>query len=677
MALTTPTPLLESRHRPPPLRDALVPRVRLLRRLMGSADLPLALLVAPAGYGKTTTLVQWADRDARPFAWVTLDEGDNDPRRLLASIAWVLDSSEPIDRGLRATLAAQRPRAADLLSGLIRSLESRSRSFVLVLDDVHTVRAERSLKMLTAIVDHLPLGSQLALASRDEPRMPVGRLRANRNVVELRFRDLVMTPSEGVSLLGLAGVELDESEAETIVRRAEGWPAALYLAALSLRERPEPATAARWLGGHDRLIADYLRDEVLSELPPDRIEFLTRAAVLDRLSGPLCDAVLERHDSAQLLDELERANLLVFPAEDAGCHRYHGLLSDMLRDELRRSAPQLEPALHQRAAAWHAAHGDIVRAIGHAIGARDAGLAGDLIWENLLGYVSYGHNAAIQRWLGRFTDEEIAAHPSLALAAAGSQIARGDRSLAERWTAAAARRRGEAASPSRPRLEGGIAILRAAAGTEGIERTLEDAVRAHHLFAEDDPWRSLSCFLMGAMRHLSGARDRACAWLEEGARRGAARAPSVQALCLAQLALLAVDDDDWATAHVHASRARGQIERFGILDYPTSALVLAVSSAVHAHEGRVDEAMIDARRAADLAAQLVDFVPWYEIEIRVVLARTALRLSDVTGARTPARGRLPTAPAIPGRGRAPGVARGPVDAREPGERSHRTATGGR
>jgi LuxR family maltose regulon positive regulatory protein len=176
--------------------------------------------------------------------------------------------------------------------------------------------------------------------------------------------------------------------------------------------------------------------------------------------------------------------------------------------------------------------------------------------------------------------------------------------------------------------------LRAAAGAEGIERTLEDAVRAYDLFAEDDPWRSLCCFLTGAMRHLTGARDRARAWLEEGARRGAAKAPGVRALCLAQLALLAIDDDDWVTARVHAGRARGQIERFGILDYPTSALVLAVSSAVHAREGRVDEATIDATRAAGLAGQLVDFVPWYEIEVRIALARTALRLSDVTGAQT-------------------------------------------
>jgi LuxR family transcriptional regulator, maltose regulon positive regulatory protein len=608
-----PMPVLESRHGGPPPRDGLVDRPRLVRRLVGSSDLPLALLVAPAGYGKTTLLSQWAEQDRRPFAWVTLDEGDNDSRRLLASISAVLGEIEPVD---------------------LRSLESRTRPFVLVLDDVHVIDAQQSLRALAEIVDRLPAGSQLALASRDEPGMPVGRLRANRNVAELRFRDLAMTSSEAAAMLRLAGVHLAESQIETIVQLAEGWPAGLYLAALSLRESPDPATAAVWFGGHDRLIADYLRDEVLSDLAPDQIAFLTRTAVLDRLSGPLCDAVLQRRDSGRVLAELERANVLLFAGEDTGHRRHHRLLAEMLRGELRRAEPELEPELHRRAAAWHVRRGDVDRAVRHAIAARDAGLTGDLLWANLLRYVSHGHDASVQRWLSRFSDEDIAAQPSLALVAAGSQLARGDRNRTEHWTAVAARRLREASSDAAQPLEGGVRVLRAAAGTEGIARMLEDADSAYQLFPEDDPWRSLCCLLIGAARHLEGARDRAFGWLEEGARRGAVQAPSIRALCLAQLAMLAVDEGDWANADAYAMRARGQIERFSALDYPMSALVLAVAAAAHAQAGRVDDAKIDARRATALAARLVDFAPWYEIEIRIVLARTALRLSDVAGARS-------------------------------------------
>lgn len=628
---SAPIQLLESKHRRPRLRDGLVARARLVRRLASSAELPLALVVAPSGYGKTTILSQWADEDARPFAWVTIDEDDNDPRRLLASIAAVLEEIEPVDPVLSERLTAPRPKPSDLLSALARMLQSRARPFVLVLDDVHAIRAERSLRLLAAIADNMPWGSQLALASRHEPRMPVGRLRANRNVVELRFPDLVMTSSESAALLRLAGVELADGQADTIVRRTEGWPAALYLAALSLRDSPDPATAAMWFGGHDRLVTDYLRDEVLSELTADQLEFLRRAAVLDRLSGPLCDAVLERADSACVLAELERSNVLVFGTEDG--YRCHGLLAEMLRLELCRTEPALEAELHARAAAWYAGRGDVDRAIAHAVSGHDAALAGELLWANLLRYVSYGQGAPLWDWLERFTDEEAAAHPALALVEAGSGLARGDVSLAEHWTSTAARRLEEMGPPAHPSLEGGVAVLRAAAGVGGLARVLEDATHAYELFAEDDPWRSLCCLLAGTARHLTGARDRARVWLEEGARRGAVRAPSIQALCLAQHALLALDDDDFANAHVYAARARRQIDRFGALDYPTSAFVLAVAAADHAQGGRVDEAKIDGRRAAALADRLADFPSWYEMEVRIVLARTALRLSDVAGAR--------------------------------------------
>jgi LuxR family maltose regulon positive regulatory protein len=629
---SAPIVMLEPKHRRPRLREGLVARDRLVRRLAGSSDVPLALVIAPGGYGKTTILSQWADQDARPFAWLTVDDDDNDPRRLIASIAAVLDEIEPVDSRFREQLEAPQPKLADLLSGLARSLQSRTGAFVLVLDDVHAIRSEKSLSTLAAIVDRLPSGSRLALGSRHEPRMPVGRLRANRNVVELRPRDLVMTSSESAALLRLAGVELDERLVETIVQRAEGWPVALYLAALSIRESPDRATAATWFGGHDRLISDYLRDEVLSGLTPDRAAFLRRAALLDRLSGPLCDAVLERADSARVLAELERSNVLVFPA-DGGHYRYHGLLSQMLRVELRRLEPALESQLHGRAAARYAGRGDVDSAIPHAISARDLMLAGELLWSNLLSYASYGRAARLRGWLDRFTDEETAAVPALALATAGDQLARGDVNLADHWISTATRRLRELGPPAVPSLEGGVAVLRAAAGTEGLARTLEHATHAYQLLAEDDPWRSLCCLLIGVARHLTGAGPGARVWLEEGARRGAVWAPRIQALCLAQHALLALDSEDGANAHVYATRARTQIERLGALDHPTSALVLAVSASDHARAGRVDEAKIDGRRAAELAAELADFAPWYEIEIRTLLARTALRLSDIAGAR--------------------------------------------
>jgi LuxR family transcriptional regulator, maltose regulon positive regulatory protein len=578
-----------------------VPRPRLVRRLLGSSDTPLVLLVAPAGYGKTTLLAQWAGEDRRPFAWITLDEDDNDPRRLLSSVASV---------------------TAD-----------RQGSFVLVLDDAHVLRSRGSLDVIQGIVSQLPFGSQLALASRDEPRMRVGRLRANRDVVELRFGDLVMTPSEGAALLRATGAELGAGEVDTIMLRTEGWPAGLYLAALSLGESVDSAACTASFGGDHRLVTDYLRDEVLSELAADRIAFLTRVAVLERLAGPLCDAVLGRSGCGRVLADLERRNLLVFAAEDAGWYRCHPLLSQMLRAELRRSEPELEPELHRRAAAWYSRNGQPDAAIRHAIAARDAALSGELLWANLPRLVNYGRNARVQRWLEQFSDDEVARHPALALVAAGSQLVGGDRNLMEHWAAAAAHGLADVTGDGSSSLSAGLSMLKASIAPDGIGQMREDATRAYELSPDDSPWRSICCLLVGAARHLSGDRGGARGWLEEGARRGAVGAPSIQALCLAQLALVAIEESDWINATSHALRARSQAERFGLGEYPTAALVFAVSASVWAQAGRVDEAKVDARRATDLASRLTDFAFWYEIEVHVSLARAALRLSDVLGAR--------------------------------------------
>jgi LuxR family maltose regulon positive regulatory protein len=603
----------------PPLRAGLVPRPRLTRPLLGSAEAPLALVVAPAGYGKTTVLSQWAEQDKRPFAWVTLDQSHNDPRRLLAAIASALDPIEPCRHG-----------DGSARTDFLRAFAGRERPFVLVLDDVHELHAARSTTLVSSIVRHMPSRSQVALASREVPRMPVGRLRANRQVVELRFRDLAMTPSEAAALLKDAGLDLNGGEVETILHRTEGWAAGLYLAALSLRESADPATAVHWFGGHDRLVADYVRDEMLSGLSQEKISFLRRTAVLDEVSGPLCDAVLERAGTAGLLAELARLNLMVFPTRDDGCYRYHGLLAQMLRSELRRSEPEQETHVHRRAAGWYAGKDDVDRAVAHAIAARDAGFAGELLWANLARYLAYGRNDSVTGWLERFTDAEIAAHPALSLVAAFSHLALGDCNLVAHWTSAAARRLDEV--PEAPSLEAGVSVLRAAVARNGITRMLEDAEHAYALFADDHPWRSMCCLLVGVAHHLSGARRPAREWLEEGARRGAVGAPSIQALCLVQLALLAIEEDDWAGANFHAMRARAQVEHSGLSGDPASALVFAVSAAANAHSGRIDEARMDTRRAEKLTAKLADFAPWYEVEVRVSLARAALRLSDVSGA---------------------------------------------
>jgi LuxR family maltose regulon positive regulatory protein len=611
-------------HGAPTPHVRVVRRERLVRRLAQAFDVPLVLLVAPAGYGKTTLLAQWVRSDARATAWVSVTEADDDPAALLGKVARALAELEP---------GVVRPVArGGALEAVTRSLERLERPFVLVLDDVHNLRSPAALDALAAIADAVPSGSQLALATREEPGLPVGRLRAHGRLMDLRARDLAMTRREATKMLRLAELELRPEDVLVLLHRTDGWPAGLYLAALSLRDRPDLHRAVARFSGDDRLAADYLRDELLERLEPDRLEFLRCTSVLDTLTGPLCDELLGRTGSGGVLRDLSRSNVLMAALDSTDAeYRYHPMLAHMLRAELHRDEPAHEAELHRRASAFYAAGGDLDRAIGHAIDAGDVARAGELLWSAAGDYVFGGRAAKVRRWLERFQREQIAAHPTLALTAAASHLAAGERDLAEHWTEVAEHGLGDA---DRGPLSAGVAVLRAAVARDGLAAMAEDATTAYELAADGSAWRSLCCLLRGVAAHLGGDAEAARTLLEEGARRGAIAAPSIQVLCLAQLALIAIDEDDWERGPLLASRATAQVERLGLSDSPTCALVYAVSALVRAHRDRVEDAQDDRRRATDLLTTLVDSVPWYEIETRIALARAALRLGDVTGTRT-------------------------------------------
>lgn len=632
-ASDTLNPGLDAKRRRPPLGPGLVARERLVARLADAGDVPLALVVAPAGYGKTTVLAEWAEQDGRPFAWIALDRGDDDAASLVASVALALDEIEPVGGDVFAAPPSAGSGLSDLmLRRLGRSVAARRRPFVLVLDDVHHLAAPASIAVIEAIIDHLPPGSQLALASRTEPSLPVGRLRVHRRVVELRPRDLAMTGAEAALLLN--GLGLRAAHVDLLVRRTEGWPAGLELARLSLQDQPDRARALARFAGDDRLVADYVRDELLAGLPRERLRFLMRTSVLDDLSGPLCDAVLARQGSGGTLRELARSNLMLVPLDRAdGRYRYHGLFAQMLRAELRRLEPEYEAEVHRRASTWHAGRGDAERAIHHAIAAGDVRSAGDLVWHVAPYYATSGRGAKLRGWLARFTPEQIAEHAPLALTAATSELASGDRDRLEHWAAAAERRLAGDPSDGIAASSAVIALLRALVARDGLARMGEAAARADHLVAGDLPWLAMCSLLQGVATHLTGARDGARGHFEEGARRGAVAAPSIQVLCLAQLGVLALEEHDWDTAEVCISRARRQVERVGLGDERASALVLAASALDRAHRGRIDEAQRDLRGGLRLLGRPAELTPWYEAETRVLLGRAAIRLGDVVGAR--------------------------------------------
>jgi LuxR family transcriptional regulator, maltose regulon positive regulatory protein len=603
-----PIDVLEPKFRAPRRPEGFIRRSALLSALAAARPRPLVLVSAPAGYGKTTLLAQWSERDRRPCAWVTLEETDAEPGVLAGSIATAL-ARIGVHRGLRG-------------------------SFRLVLDDAHVVRSGALAEAVLGLLRWLPDGSQVALASRCQPELPVGRLRGHRMLTELGVMDLAMSSVEAAALLRSAGLELEFTAVQDLVRRTEGWPVALELASMSLVARRDRPHGLAPFAGDDHLLAEYFRAEFLDPLSPATRRFLTRTSVLDRLSGSLCDAVLECQGSASRLAELARSSVPLWPADPSHeWYRCHGLFREMLRTELRRSEPEVCGALHRRAGGWHHRTGDRDRAIDHALGAGDLDRAGELLWAHLPEYLGQGRNDAVQRWLGAVSPERAAGCAPFALAAAHSQLALGRIALAEQWARSAAVADSGQPDGGAPALRAGALLIRAWAARSGVARMGEDATRAYELLPDDSPWRASCCFLRGTAALLTGAHVEAERWCEEGAARGVFLAPDVAALCLAQLAVLAVERDDPDLASDFARRARAVVEEHALGRHPVSALVCAVSAAAGVREGHVDEAKAAAAGCAAQFGALDEFAGWYGAETRILLARGSLALGDVAGAR--------------------------------------------
>ncbi|HEX4730257.1 MAG TPA: LuxR C-terminal-related transcriptional regulator [Solirubrobacterales bacterium] len=614
--------------------SALVQRPRLLSRLEESS-LPLTLVNAPSGYGKSVLIEQWSDRDPRPYPTLILGDEHNDPAMLVASIVTALDSIEPVSREVGAALANPDPSIRKVvLPRLGDALERRQVPFVLVLDDFERIKSARALEVVTTLIAHLPRGSQLVLATRTEPELAIGRLRVQGAVNELGAAELVMTKGECQELLAALGLRLDPRQLDTLVRRTEGWPAALHLAGLALRDAPELDEAIARFAGDDRFVVDYISEEFLEPVSRRQLDFLRRASVLDRLSGDLCDSVLERRGSATQLRELSRTNMLLTPLDRRDeWFRLHPLFREMLRAELRRSEPQAEAGLDRRASDWWARHGDWDRAIRHAVDAGALDRAGELLWAGIPEFTTRGRNATVIGWLDRLGEQAVATDAALSLTASYAQITQGAGGKTEYWAAVAAGLiEKEPASDKKTVLTAGLGLIEAALARGGVGAIADRTALAAEMLPADSPWMSMCRLVEGVGLHLQGRRPEAREKLADGARRGAVGAPNVQVLCLSQLALLAIEADDWTLAEMLASQARAQLDRSGIEEYPIMALALSVSAVVRSRTGRLEAAAADLRQGRALLEQLEDFAPWYEAETWVALAGASVRLGDVPGA---------------------------------------------
>jgi LuxR family maltose regulon positive regulatory protein len=414
--------LVSTKLGPSQARPKLVARPRLTARLDREAGRELTLISAPAGFGKTTLLIEWLRARTGgegSVAWVSLYEGDNDPTRFLSYVVAALGTvQEEIGEGVLSALRSpEPPRIEAITATLINDLAALPEELTLVLDDYHVIDSEPVHEVVAFLLEHLPPNVHLVISSRIDPPLPLARLRARNQIMELDAADLSFTPEEAATFLNsVMGLDLSAEEVVVLEERTEGWIAGLQLAALSMRDRKDiPAFLQAFSGSH-RDVLDYLAEEVLDRQPAQVRNFLLQTSVADHLTGALCDALTGRSDGQAMLEKLERDNLFVVALDDERrWYRYHHLFAEFLRGRLGRENPGLVSELHLRASGWYEYNGLIAEAIGHAFSAPDHECAARLVEKRIEETWSRGEFPTVLRWLEALPSGTKRRHPRLFL----------------------------------------------------------------------------------------------------------------------------------------------------------------------------------------------------------------------------------------------------------------------
>jgi LuxR family maltose regulon positive regulatory protein len=591
------------------------------------------LLLAPAGYGKSRTLAQWAQRDRRQFAWLDAGRSGNDPACLARMLGGALERLA----GMSSPGARRRqsPPGTPMLAALVALADKVSAQgpAVLVLDDVHRLASRRALELLAGFIGETSQSLRVALASRSEPVIGLGRLRAAGDLQSLDPFDLSMNAGEAQALLRAMGIELDEEEMLQVLQRSEGWPAGIRLMAEALSAQHEGRGVAP-LGITHHGVAQYIREEVLQPLAPDARALLVRTSILDHLSGSLCDAVAGTRGSGETLRQLAAGGSMLVPLDPArSWFRCHTMLREVLRAELEGSDASDIRLLHKRASSWFQHAGDIDMTLEHAFAARDTEAAATLLWDHASRYL-YGSDTLVLAWLSQVTPEEIGACPGLAIAAAHSYLAVGDAGSARHWA-----RVGAESLTGRP----GARLDTLASSAKLIELATgscasAEADAAARLLADSPaalPLRPLALLVEGVALTLRGKRHAARAPLLGAVEASSHAMPWVAVLALTELALGDVAEGAWERASVSVEDSLSRLRSNGLDMLPPAALTHSVAALVMSHGGIADGAKQEMLSAARQLERLMGkHTTWYEVQARVVLARACTRLADVGRARS-------------------------------------------
>ncbi len=513
------TPLLATKLYVPPPRPKVVIRPRLLERLNEGLHCKLSLVSAPAGFGKTTLLSEWIAKCGRPTAWLALDDGDNDPTRFLTYLIAALQSvAEKVGKGVLGLLQSSQPPPVDsVLTTLVNEITTSPHDFVLVLDDYHVIEAEAVDLALTFLLDHMPPQMHLVIATREDPALPLARLRVRNELSELRASDLRFTLAETTDFLNqVMGLNLSEEDVAALEARTEGWVAGLQLAALSMRGHQGDATSfiQAFTGSH-HFVLDYLVEEVLHQQPEDVQTFLLHTSILNRLCGSLCDALLPNPamSGQTILEYLERANLFLVPLDnERNWYRYHHLFGDLLRQRLHQSVSKSNDIaeLHIQASAWYEANGLDIEAFHHAIAANDVACAERLIEGDGMPLHFRGALAPVLNWLASLPMNVLDTYPSLWTTYASVLLATGQPTMVpQKLAAAEAALQGAELTDKNRDLIGRVAAIRAtlAANQRQVETIItQSRVALEYLHPDNQAFRTFTIWKLGYAYQLQGDR---------------------------------------------------------------------------------------------------------------------------------------------------------------------------
>jgi LuxR family maltose regulon positive regulatory protein len=615
---------------PDTARAGVVPRTKLVERLCAAEEARVVVVAAPAGYGKSTLLAQWLERDSRSGAWLTLDHHDNDPATLLTNVARSLGQAGLLSGDAQSEF---RFTSATALSRgvwtLVRSIDEAT-SGLLVLDQADSLRSRASRDVVAELAVRIPPTMTLAVASRSDIRLPAAKLRSRGELLEVSASDLAMSGEEAEVLAAHLGINGHESVIDALVEHTEGWPVGLYLTMLTAKS-DDPSPTSLQVRGDDRFLAEYMRGELFGRLSEKRASLLVRISILDEFSGPLCDFLLEREDSSRTLDSLASANLLIVPLDHRRrWYRFHQLFREFLLGELQRREPEAVDSLHLRAAMWYEDHDIPDEAIRHAMAAGDQDRVARLVAASARVTFAEGRADTVLDWLAWFGEADRSArYPDICVLALLAHAHLGDAVLAQRYAATIG------AAGERPADLSPVARLaRALMCGAGIERMHADAVEAQASLPPASEWHAAAVAAEGLALLWSGETEAADARLALAAEIGE-RFSAVPAaiFALATRSAIATKRGDHAEADALATRSLHLVRRVGLERYATSVVSFVVAARAARHRGDPAEARRLLSQASTLRPILTVVLPVIAIQSLLEMAEVEIELGDIAGAR--------------------------------------------